>query len=437
MTAAESKKRKVLIVSYVFPPMSTAGAVRVGKLAKYLPEFGWQAVILTAALPGRPDPQFEVLETPRRESVVMGVGKRLFRLDPEQTLMAQIAQVKKKLRIRSERSPVDLLLAAVGEVTAYPDPEKGWRPYALGAGHDLLCQGNIQAIISSSPPVTGHIIARELKERWSVPWLADFRDLWTQNYYYPYSPLRRSIERKLELKTLAPADGLVTASPPAAGDLGALHSQKQIHSIPNGFDPAELNSNLGVLTDRFTITYTGTMYTGRQSPEPLFAALSDLIAERTMQAGDVEVRFYGPEAGWIDKQARAYGLAEVVKQFGMLPRETVLEKQRESQVLLSVKWKDARHRGFYTAKVFEYLAARRPIVAVGGFPDVVDDLLEETGAGVSGQTWLDVKPLLLQMYQEYKSTGAVTYAGDEARISRYSHREMARRFATILDSLSE
>ena len=155
-----------------------------------------------------------------------------------------------------------------------------------------------------------------------------------------------------------------------------------------------------------------------------------------MDAGDVEVRFYGPEAGWIDKQAERYGLTGIVRQFGMVPREIALNKQRESQLLLLLKWNDPKQRGAYSAKIFEYLAARRPVLAVGGFPDVVDQLLNETKTGVSGQTQEDVKALLLRLYQEYKSTGAVSYSGDEAEVSKYSHREMAKRFASILDVIT-
>ena len=427
---------KVLIITYHFPPRTTVASLRPLGLARYLPEFGWDTMILTAALPGRPDPQFEVVETQHHDSLALGWGRRLFKLDPNQTLMAQIAQLKKKLGIRSERSPLDLLLTAIGEVTAYPDPQKGWRAYAIKAGEDIMRRQNIKAIISTSPPVTSHIIARELKERWRIPWLADFRDLWTQNYYYPYSPLRRMIERKLELKTLAVADVLVAASQPAADDLHNLHRQKKVHSIPNGFDPVELNITPGNLTTKFTITYTGNLYPGRQSPARLFAPLRGLVAERSIDAGDIEVRFYGPQAGWIDKQAQRYGLTDIVKQFGMVPREIALNKQRESQLLLLLKWNDPRQRGVYTAKIFEYLAARRPIFAVGGFPDVVDQLLDETKAGVSGQTGEEIKALLLQLYQEYKLTGAVSYSGDEAVTSKYSHREMAKRFAEVLDTIT-
>jgi hypothetical protein len=426
---------KVLIVTYHFPPRPTVGGLRPLGLARYLPEFGWQAVILTAALPGRPDPKFEVVETPRRDSAVLRLGSRLFGLNTEQPLMAQTAQLKNKLRIRSERSPLDVLLTAVGEVTAYPDPQKGWRAYAVEAGEDILRRQDIKAIISTSPPATGHIVARALKDEFKVPWIADFRDLWTQNYYYPYSRLRRVRERKLELRTLAAADALVTVSQPAADDLRSLHRQKPVHSIPNGFDPTEVNATPAKLTDKFTVTYTGNLYPGKQSPEPLFAALHDLIAGGSVAAGDIEVRFYGPQAGWIDKQAERYGLTDVVKQFGTVPREIALNKQRESQLLLLLKWNDPGQRGAYLAKIFEYLAARRPVLAVGGFPDVVDQLLNETRAGVSGQTGEEIKALLLPLYQEYKSGGTVTYSGDEAEINKYSHREMAKRFVEILDGL--
>jgi hypothetical protein len=426
---------KVLIVTYHFPPRPTVGGLRPLGLARYLPEFGWQAVILTAALPGRPDPKFEVVETPRRDSGVLRLGSRLFGLNTEQPLMAQTAQLKNKLRIRSERSPLDVLLTAVGEVTAYPDPQKGWRAYAVEAGENILRQGDIKAMISTSPPATGHIIARELKDEFKVPWVADFRDLWTQNYYYPYGRLRRMRERKLELRTLAAADALVTVSQPAADDLRSLHKQKVVHSIPNGFDPAEVNTGPSKLTDKFTITYTGNLYPGKQSPEPLFAALHDLINEGVIDAGDMEVRFYGPQSGWIDRQAQRYGLTDVVKQFGMVPREIALDKQRDSQLLLLLKWNDTRQRGAYLAKIFEYLAARRPILAVGGFPDVVDQLLDDTRAGVSGQSAEKIKALLLPLYREYKASGAAGYSGNEAEVNKYSHREMAKKFVEILDGL--
>jgi glycosyltransferase involved in cell wall biosynthesis len=422
--------KRVLVITYYFPPRPAVASLRPLGLAKYLPEFGWEAVILTAALPGKPDPHFEVIETQYHDC--LGFGKRLLKLDSQSPL---IAQVKNKLKTRSEKSPLDFILAAIGGVIAYPDPQKGWQRFAVEAGKDILQQENIKAMISSSPPVTSHIIAERLEDKFKIPWVADFRDLWTQNYYYLYGPLRRVIERRLELNTLSTADALVAVSQPWADDLHSLHRRKPAHSIPNGFDPAEVNTAPAKLTDKFTISYTGNLYPGKQSPAPLFAALRDLVTGASMEASDMEVRFYGPEAGWIDKQAEHYGLTGVVRQFGMVPREIALNKQRESQLLLLLKWSGGQQRGLYTAKIFEYLAARRPVIAVGGFPDVVDQLLDETKAGVSGQTGEEIKALLVQLYREYKLTGAVSYAGDATEINKYSYREMAKRYAAILDSL--
>ena len=426
--------KKVLIVTYYFPPRPAVGGLRPAGLTKYLPEFGWEGIILTARLPGRPAPEFKVIETNYDDS--FGFGKRFLGLDSEQNLMTQIAQLKKKLHITSEKSAFDFLLAAWGEVTAYPDPQKGWRAFAVGAGNDFLQQESVDAMISISSPVTSHIVAKELKDKHEIPWVADFRDLWTQNHYYPYSPLRRAIERRLELKTLHKADALVTVSEPASSKLGMLHKGKSIYVISNGFDPVEVSSPCAGLTDKFTITYTGNLYPGKQSPEPLFAALRDLIAQRIMDAKDVEVRFYGAEAGWIDKQAERHGLRDIVKQFGIVPREVALNRQRESQLLLFIKWNDPKERGAYSAKVFEYLAARRPILAVGGYDDVVSELLDETRTGTCGPTAEEVRSILIGLYREYQAVGKVEYKGEEDKTNRHSQREMARKFALVLDTVS-
>ena len=400
-------------------------------LAKYLPEFGWEVIILTARLPGSPASGFRVIETPHSDA--LGLPRKLLGLDSEQNLMTQIAQLKRKLHIRSEKSVLDVILAAWGEVTAYPDTQKGWKAFAIRAGSDFLQRESADAMISTSSPVTSHIVARELNYRHGIPWVADFRDLWTQNHYYPYSPIRKAIERRLELNTLQRANALVTVSEPACRKLGMLHNGKPIYIIGNGFDPEEVNSPAVDLTDKFTITYTGNIYPGKQTAEPLFVALSDLIAKGIIDVNNVEVRFYGAEVGWVDKQADHYGLRDKVKQFGIVSREISLKKQRESQLLLLIKWNDSKERGAYSAKIFEYLSAKRPILAVGGYPDVVDELLVETRAGNSGANPEDIKVILMEAYREYKETGGVQYRGEESRIKKYSHREMAHKFAKVMD----
>lgn len=425
--------KRVIIISYHFPPNRSAACLRPVGLLKYLPEYGWEPVVLTPELPGRGPAGFTIVETPYKDT--LSLPKRVLGIDAHQNLVPQIAQLKKKLHIKSEKSVLDNLLRAVGEVTAYPDPQKGWKGPAIQECRSYLKKERVDAMISTSC-FTSHVVAAETKRKEGVPWIADFQDLWTENHWYPYSRLRRYFERRLELRTLAGANALVLAAGHSAEKMGRLHKGKDLYTITNAFDPAELNDPPRGLTDRFTITYTGNIYAGRQSPEPLFVALKELIAEGVVDASAVEVRFYGAEAGWIEKMAGDSGLSAVVRQYGMVSRDIALEKQRESQVLLMLKWNDPAERGIYSSKIFEYLAAGRPVVAVGGYQDVVSELLAETRAGFDAPTAEDARRLLKGLIGEYRSRGHVSYEGDRAKVNRYTWREVARRYSEILEKVS-
>ncbi|MCK4794015.1 MAG: glycosyltransferase, partial [Desulfobacteraceae bacterium] len=361
-----------------------------------------------------------------------GFWKRLFGFNLNENIRRQ---VNERFSLTSKNRLVNFIFTRIGEIFGYPDLNRGWRPFAVRAGSDLLQKESIDAVLSSSMPVISHIIAKELKTRYQIPWLADFRDLWAQNYNYHYGPLRKLIDRRLELKTLSPADALVVASQPAAGSMRALHKEKPIYVITNGFDPVEVNSPPANLVAKFTITYTGSIYPRRQEPSKFFTALRDLISDGTMSPDDVEVRFYGPREDWVEREINDYGLSGIVKQNGIVPREIALEKQRESQLLLRFKREGPQEHGAYSGKIFEYLAARRPILATGGTTDVIDKLLNETNAGICASTAEDIKNVLKKLYQEYKLNGKVAYHGVESNVNEYSHREMARKFAGVLNSL--
>jgi len=317
----------------------------------------------------------------------------------------------------------------------YPDEQKHWQPFGVETGYKLLQKEKFDALISSAGPVTAHLIAKELKERSGIPWIADFRDLWTQNHYYQYGMFRRRIERRLELKTLAKADALVTVSEPLAKKLGSLHYGKRVFVIPNGFDPDDVKS--APLTKKFTITYTGQLYQGKRDPESLLRALYEMIGEGEIEKDTIEVRFFGPLQYWLDQEIKSYRLEEVVRQQGVVPREVALEKQRESQILLLLNWDDPDECGVYTGKIFEYLAAKRPILALGGPDGVVSQLLQETGAGVHIKNVDALKQFLRNCYEEYQATGQVRYYGKEEQIEKYSHREMSRKFAEVLSEVQD
>ena len=418
--------KKVLIIAHL-----RHASPRIPGLAKYLYEFGWQPIILTAPVSEKPDLLCRVIETGSHDS--LGFLKRLFRLDPSEDLRRE---VKTRLGVTSKKSVVDFFLTLSGAIINYPDSEKGWKPFAVKAGSEILQNEDIDAIISSSSPVTSHLIAKELKIKHKIPWVADFRDLWTQNHNYGYGPLRKRVDRRLELKTLLLADALITVSQPWAEKLRALHRKETVYTITNGFDPTEMNTPPAKLTTKFTITYTGIIWQRKHDPSNFFVALHDLIADGTMDTNDMKVRFYGPRESWLESEIEQYGLSSIVKQPGVVPRQTALEKQRESQVLLVLSWNNPREKGVHSGKVFEYLAAKRPILAIGGSDDVLKDLLDETKAGMHAPTVEAIKNVLKELYQEYNLKGKIAYKGRELKINKYSYREMARKFAEILDNIT-
>jgi hypothetical protein len=422
--------KKVLIIGHFWPYREGSG--RVLGLAKHLSEFGWQPIILTAPLYETPDPQFRVIQTPCPH--FLGFGAELFGLNQRENTGVQL---KERLNVpeNSFRKSFLAFFYNVGRaIICYPDLYKRWKPFAVKAGSELLQKEDIDAMISIWP-VTSHLIAKELKNKHKIPWVADFPDLWSQNHNYHYGHIRQFFDRRLELKTVSSADALTTVSQPWVENLKMLHKRKSVYAITPGFDPDTLNMPPADLTAKYTITYTGAIYTGKQDPSKLFAALRDLISDGTMDPNDIEVRFYGHEVKWLASEIEEYGLSAIAKHYGIVPMETAFGKQRESQLLLLLNWDDYRIKGWHSLKIYAYLAAQRPILATGGSgDDVVKELLDETNAGTYAPSVEDIKSILKEMYLEYKLKGKISYKGDLEKINKYSHREMARKFAEILDS---
>jgi len=406
---------------------------RIPGLVKYLPEFGWDGIVLTVPIGENPETSFgppndfkdkyRVIETEgyQPEGDVGEQALKRFNLASKKSYQWLRPLLRIPYRFYSE-------------VFHYPDKERKWKSPAIKAADRFLEHEKVDAIISSSSPVTCHIVVREFNNKHKIPWVADLRDLWTQNHNYPYSIFRKMIERRLELETLKYADALVTVTPLWAEKLRDLHKREEIHAITNGFDPERLNDKEMALTSKFTITYTGQIYAGKQDPSKLLIALRELIDDGTIEPENVEVRFYGPLDGLLAREIEKYRLSDVVQQHGVVTRQVAFEKQRESQLLLLLNWDDPNEKGVYSLKIFEYLASGRPILSTGGFgDDVIEALLKETKAGVYCGMVEDIKSALRVFYAEYKNSRTVPYTGDMEKISKYSYREMAKQFAALLD----
>jgi len=422
--------KKVLIISYYYLEQEIIGSIRIRGLAKFLPEFGWEPVILTVKVPGKSEPGFNVVET--------------FYQDKQKKLKERLGfkaneAVKDQLGLNTYKNKkllVDYVFYIWQEIFCYPDSQKSWYKLAVDAGKTLLENDSFDAMISSSSPVTSHLIAKNLKNKYGVPWVADLRDLWTQNHYYSHTSIRGLIERKLEIKTLAIADALVATTPYSAEKLKILH-KKRIHSIPNGFSYEEIDKDEVKLTDKFTLTYTGILYSSKRDPIKLFQAVNELISNKIIDANDIDIRFYGPKENWLVEEIKSFELEKIAKLYGLVDRMTALKKQKESHLLLLLLWDHPEEKNICPAKIFDYFSSKRPILAIGGSSGFVKELLDETDAGIYTISIDEIKKFLVNSYQKWKRNGQVSYHAKISNINKYSHREMAKKFSEVLEFITK
>ncbi len=423
--------KKLLLIAYYFPPQSDTGAQRPHRIARYLPCFGWDPVVLTTKASASLSGEMRLVLADYRD--LLGACKRLFGFDPGRGLREQLSDGSRGTT--PDPGAESRLIDTLKQIIAYPDEQRGWYRGAVRAASEFLGREKVDAIVSTSYPVTSHLVGRTLKQRFGIPWVADLRDLWTQNHYCRKNGVVEFLERRLELRTLGDADALVTVSGPLAAALGGLHEAKRVVCITNGYDPEEAASTGNPPEGAFTITYTGTLYGGRRDPSMLFGVLRELIDRGDLDPSVVRVSFIGPREPAILRQIEGYGLKGVVTLHGPVTRQEALRLQRESQLLLLLLWDHPQDSGVYTAKVFEYLAARRPIVATGGTPGVVSELLEATQAGHFASGSESLREIILEYYQEYRNSGVVRWKGT-GRVEDYSYETIARQYAGLLEGLT-
>ncbi len=413
---------KVLIVGHFWP--YRGGSCRMPGLAKYLPEFGWEPIIITAPLTRKPEIEVRYIETGHRN--ILGVKT------PE--------NLSDQLKVKSKRTPVSIknflrfCFRIFKQLFAFPDEDKNWKPFAILEIEKLLKKEKIDAIISVWP-VTSHLIAKKIKEKYNIPWIADFPDLWSLNHNYSYGKTRRKMDQMLEKSTLKKADSLVTIAAPFSCKMKELHNRKDIYTITHGFDPDIINDGSTPLTKKFTITYTGQIY-GKQNPLKVLEAIKRLIDNDKINPNEIEIRLYGPEIKWLNIKIKELKLDSIFKYLGLIERKEVFKKQRESQVLLKINWEDPNQKASYTGKIFEYLAAKRPILATGGFKgDITEKMLQTTKAGVFVADEREIEEAIFNFYQEYKKNGFVQYKGNWQEVKKYSHKQMVKSFSDLLNNV--
>lgn len=423
--------KKILIITYYWPPSGGAGVQRWLKFAKYLPEFGWQPVILTV------DPRFATY--PQRDESLGG------EIDPRCLVYrTKSFELYNLYRFLSGKKEVpyggfanELKEGWLQKISKFlrgnfllPDPRRGWNKYAVKKATELIRQYNIDTIITTSPPHSTQLIGLELKQKLQVRWLADLRDPWTDIYYYnhfKHTSLARSIDRRMERKVIENADLIVTVSQ----DFKRIFVEKSPQDIasktvviPNGFDDEDFAIRPVSLETKKVLTYIGTI-SEAYDLSGLINALSSL-SEQMKEA--LKIRFVGNVPLSIEQRLVSTGIS--IEFTGYVDHSRSVEYLLLSDMLLLVIPKVNNNGGILPGKVFEYLAARKPIMAIGPAKGDLDQLIEETKCGK------------LFDYQDFKgmqrfingqlSDAAMDVPGKEMA-DKYSRKQLTGRIAQLLN----
>jgi glycosyltransferase involved in cell wall biosynthesis len=409
-------RRRVLLIAYLFPPLGGSGALRPLKLAKYLPAAGWDPVVLTV---GNPDWYYA------RDAEL------LQELPPEvEVLRAPMLRAAWVYRLLNPCGwgPGD---AVIRTYLLHPDEQIGWLPGAVRRARQRLRLGDIEAIYSSSGPLTCHLVAKRVARAAGLPWVAEFRDEWLEAPNLPL-PTRwhRAFHLRLERGVATAADQIVTMAP-YFGRLLAKHGipSDKLHTITAGFDPADVPNgrHAGKHPERFTVVFSGVVYE-TFPPDRLLRAVSELIDERAIEAQRLRLLFVGP---WtIDPTLDPHGVA---RSTGFVPRRQALGYMGQADLLLLLLSRE-RGVGVIPSKVFEYMATGTPILALVPPEAEVATLLRRTGTGYVAD-FADpgaIKHAFAECYARWRQ-GTLEVGPDWTEVRHFDQRHIAARVAAVLE----
>lgn len=402
-------KKHVLLIAYFYPPFGQTSSRRSGCMAKYLPQCGWRPFVLTRKWTpdnGPFDPTI-TMEIPS-DVVVHEVVCDTVPSSLTGRLLKRINQT-----IHPQMDPIEFFRVAADELPS------------------LIRRFEINAIWATFPPLSNLTLADQVSRITGKPWIADFRDV-NQFVDSVGEALMRPMRLFYERQILKSASRVVAVSDGFAETLRQRHGRMDIKVIPNGFDPDILQPEQNHVSSKFEIVYTGGINLGRPDFTMLLDALQYLCIQGKMCTEDVLISFYGAENERRLKILMRHPFGKFIRNNGAVPRSEALRRQREALILLQ---STVPGTGWMTSKIYEYLVARRPILAFPRDIDTIEKLLQETNAGVSCSTMQEISEQLIKWYIEWKTTGTIKWHGNIQAIMQYSRKAQAEQTAQLLDDI--
>ncbi|TXN35863.1 glycosyltransferase family 4 protein [Flagellimonas hymeniacidonis] len=421
--------QKVLVIAYYWPPAGGPGVQRWLKFVKYLKDFGIEPVVYVPENPNYPivddhlaheiPKDIQILKQP-----IVEPYKWASMLSKKKTKTISSGVIQEK-----EPSFVEKLLLWIRGNLFIPDARKLWVKPSITYLSEVIEEQGIQTIVTTGPPHSVHLIGMGLKKQHQIEWIADFRDPWTTIGYHSKLRLTKASQRKhkeLEYIVLNTSDKIIVTSNTTKQEFEKI-TAKPIRVITNGFD-----DNLGEIQmdGLFTISHIGSLLT-RRNPKSLWKALQELTAENEAFKKQLRIQFAGVVGEEVLQSVKACGLENCVVQLGYLPHNQILEVQRKSQLLLLLEIDSEETKGIIPGKLFEYLNAKRPILAIGPREWEGGTIISETNSGAvftPGDS-AALKNVLLDWFELYQKGALVV---NSTGIEKYHRRELTRALANYI-----
>ena len=437
---------RVLIITYYWPPTAGSGVQRWLKMSKYLPQYGWQPVIYTHENPeaGMTDesllrdiaPEAEVIKRPILEPYAVFnilTGKKKGGKSNGNSGGTAVNPINAV----GHKSPLMRLSLWLRANVFVPDPRCLWIRPSVRFLKQYLREHPVDAIVSTGPPHSMHLIARALHRSTGIPWTADFRDPWTRIFYFKHLPLTRRSRKRyvaMELSVLREADHVVAVTDNMVRDfldeLGPGQQDKgKFHVIENGYDEADFTGiTAAELPAGFNLVHTG-LFSAEGNPRRLWKVLAELCRDLPGFGRDLHLTFAGKTDPEILAAVREAGLGDRLTDRGYIPHHEANRLQKAADLLLLPLREEPEAAGILTGKYFEYLAAGRPIAAFGPHGSVLERSLAATRTGRIFD-WEEEGPLKEYLTALYTRT--LAFEPNTEAISAYTRRSLAGRYAEIL-----
>src|SRR5262245_13014671 len=443
--------KRILLITYHFPPDSAVGALRPLKFAKYLPHYGWEPYILTvkptyyesldpSRLKEVPDPSrvFRTAMVPHPNTVYRDVKESLYtaigrKQEFRRTLLTPLSEAQPDSHrpfARTRRFLGSLLWIP-------PDDVLGWLPIAVLKGIRLLSAHRITHIYTTNPPHSTHLVGLAIKALRDVRWVADFRDLWLFDKPFQ-TKIAERVERWMEGKVVETADAVALTTDRMAEKFRRTYSKmsaSKFVTIPNGYDADDFGSISPPRdSQQFTLTYIGSFYHQR-TPEPMLKAVAELVARGKIPVEALKIQLIGHcryvHGRTTDDIAASLGLASAVRVIDSVPYKRALEYAVGSDLLLLLA-PDQPYE--IPGKAYEYLASGVDILALTE-DGATADLIWKTGGGtvVEPQNIAGIREAVLERYMRWAAIGSYDARQPCTDASTYERRELTRNLISVLE----